>query len=128
MVGKVLAKISTRIYLEHQTNKIRATILYTFIGAMAGMLLVWLQMALQMQRDGNTKKVVLCPLFFPVKNESILYISEPSNLRRIAKLYVIKPETECVTPSQKGPRLWTRFYLQTAVDLYRYFCACNAGP
>ena len=53
---KVLANISTKIYLEHQTNNIRATILYTLIGVIAVMLLGWLQMALKMQRVGNTKK------------------------------------------------------------------------
>ena len=68
MVDKVLAKISSKIYLEHQTNNFRAIILYTLIGVMAVMLLGLLQMALKMQRVGNTKKgVAMFFIFFLLK-------------------------------------------------------------
>ena len=97
-----MAKISTRIYLEHQTNNIRAAILYTLIGVIAVMLLGWLQMAIKMQRVANIKTgCAVSFIFFWLKMKAHCTFSEPTNLRRIAKMYDLKQETECVTPKPK---------------------------
>ena len=103
MVDKVLAKISTRIYLEHQTNNIRAVILYTLIGFIIVIILFILQLAMRLQRVAAVKKG--CTIYFQHKLESTLYDLEPSNLRRVAKLYDLKNEMGSVTPKQKRPEI-----------------------
>ena len=66
------------------------------------MFLGQLEMALNMQRVKNTNKGCAMFFIFLVKNESMLYILGPHNLRRIANLYDMKQETECVTAKPKG--------------------------
>ena len=49
------------------------------------------------------KKVV--SFIFDKKLESTLYDLEPSNLRRVAKMYDLKHEMGSVTPKQKRPEI-----------------------
>ena len=49
------------------------------------------------------KKVV--PFIFNKKLESTLYDLEPSNMRRVAKMYDLKQEMGSVTPKQKRPEI-----------------------
>ena len=53
------------------------------IGVIAVMLLGWLQMAIKMQRVGNTKTgCAVSFIFFLVKNESTLYIFRTYQLKK----------------------------------------------
>ena len=97
MVDKVLAKISTRIYLEHQTNNIRAAILYTRSNTL-GLATASNETAKSCKHEDRLYYVLY---FQHKKNESTLYHLEPNNLRRVAKMYDLKQEIESVTPKPK---------------------------
>ena len=60
-MDKCLQKISTRIYLEHQSNNIRAVILYTLIGFISVIILFILQLAMRLQRVAAAKG---CTIYF----------------------------------------------------------------
>ena len=60
-MDKCLQKISTRIYLEHQSNNIRAVILYTLIGIISVITLFVLQLAIRLQRVAAAKG---CTIYF----------------------------------------------------------------